>query len=356
MFSSKALGKMVLLTAVLYSCGTSQPARQNVLSSGKNPANQQQQNQNNGRTPSQTTFSRPEQITRQQPKEERQPVNTNIERREESEAVATPAAPAPYRSPAFYKRTTDSIQRASSKPAYYKITENLFKQMTVVPNPQNPAVNSQWYTTVNFDMRKPNYVILHHTAQNSAEQTLFTFSISRTGVSAHFVVGRDGITYQMLNEYMRAWHAGRSKWGSIYDMNSCSIGIEIDNNGTEPFSEPQMAALIKLLGYLKDKFNIPQENFIAHSDIAPSRKNDPSKMFPWKRLADAGFGYWYDPLRLIDPPADFNAILALRVIGYDTRNQANAIQAFKLHFIQNDTNPMLTDYDKKVLYNVYRNY
>lgn len=357
MLSSKALFRMALLMVVLYACGTSQPARRNVLSRTSPPANQKPANPDNNRNPSQTTFTKPEQITTRKPPEERPVVNTKVERREEPEADNTASiASAGYRSPAFYRNITDSIQRVAAKPSYYKITENLFKEMAVVPNPKNPAVNSQWYTTVNFDARKPNFVILHHTAQTSAEQTLFTFSISRTSVSAHFVVGRDGITYQMLNEYMRAWHAGRSKWGPITDMNSCSIGIEIDNNGTEPFSDAQINSLIKLLGYLKDKFGIPQANFIGHSDIAPVRKNDPSKYFPWKRLADAGFGYWYDSTNLAEPPADFNALLALRVIGYDITTPASAIQSFKLHFIQNDSSPMLTDYDKKVLYNVYRKY
>ncbi|WP_018630287.1 N-acetylmuramoyl-L-alanine amidase [Niabella aurantiaca] len=356
MLSSKALFRMALLMVVLYACGTSQPARRNVLSRTSPPANQRPANPDAGKHPDQTTFTRPEQITKRKPREVRPTVNTKIERRDEPETENTATAPATYRSPAYYKNITDSIQRVAAKPSYYKTTENLFKEMAVVPDPKNPAVNSAWYTTVNFDARKPNFVILHHTAQTSAEQTLFTFSISRTSVSAHYVVGRDGVTYQMLNEYMRAWHAGRSKWGAITDMNSCSIGIEIDNNGTEPFSDAQMNSLIKLLDYLKDKFGIPQANFIGHSDIAPSRKNDPSKYFPWKRLADAGFGYWYDSSNLAEPPADFNAILALRVIGYDTRNQATAIQAFKLHYIQNDNTPMLTDYDKKVLYNVYRNY
>ncbi|SDC87142.1 N-acetylmuramoyl-L-alanine amidase [Niabella drilacis] len=358
MLSSKALFRMALLMVVLYACGTSQPARRNVLSKTSPPANQQPA-ENNGRNPGQTTFTKPEQITRQQQKtEETRKVNTAVERRQEEAATVTAAEAkaAGYRSPAYYRYITDSIQQTSAKSAYYKTTENLFKQMAVVPNPQNPAINSRWYTTVNFDNRKPNFVILHHTAQDNTEQTLFTFSVTRTGVSAHFVVGKDGITYQMLNEYFRAWHAGKSKWGAVTDMNSCSIGIEIDNNGKEPFPEAQISALLKLLDYLKDKFGIPQANFIAHSDIAPVRKNDPSKYFPWKRLADAGFGYWYDSANLAEPPADFNALLALRVIGYNTAIPADAIQAFKLHFIQNDSSPMLTDYDKKVLYNVYKYY
>ncbi|ANH82810.1 N-acetylmuramyl-L-alanine amidase [Niabella ginsenosidivorans] len=356
MFSSKALFKMALLMVVLYSCGTSQPARRNVLSGTRPSTGQKPANPNSSE---QTVFTKPEQITKQPSKtEERQKLNTAVERRQEpvSGNASAPDANATYRTPAYYKYITDSIQRTSAKPSYYKSTENLFKQMAVVPNPQNPAINSQWYTTVNFDARKPNFVILHHTAQNSAEQTLFTFSIARTSVSAHFVIGRDGTAYQLLNEYMRAWHAGKSKWGAITDMNSCSLGIEIDNNGNEPFTEPQIQSLLKLLTYLKNKFGIPQANFIGHADIAPGRKDDPSSYFPWKRLATAGFGYWYDSTNLQQPPADFNALLALRVIGYDISNPANAIKSFKLHFVQTDTTPVLTDYDKKILYNVYLNY
>lgn len=263
-----------------------------------------------------------------------------------------------YRSPAYYKFITDSIQAASSKPTYYQIADSMMRLMTQLPyNTKNPAIDaSQWYTTPNFNIRKPNFVVLHHTAQNSAEQTLYTFSIQRTGVSAHYVVGRDGTVYQMLNDYMKAWHAGSGRWGNINDMNSCSLGIEIDNNGSEPFSDVQINALIKLLTYLKKEYQIPQENFIGHSDYAPVRKNDPSAYFPWKKLADSGFGYWYDTAYLKDPPPDFNAMLALRVIGYDIRKPDDAAKAFKLHYIQNDTSLPLTDYDKKVLYNVYLKY
>ncbi|HRN46995.1 MAG TPA: N-acetylmuramoyl-L-alanine amidase [Niabella sp.] len=263
-----------------------------------------------------------------------------------------------YRSKEYYKFITDSIQAASAKAAYYQIADSMMRMMTQLPvNSKNPAIDlTQWYTTPNFSIRKPNYVMLHHTAQTTAEQTLYTFSIQRTGVSAHYVVSRDGTVYQMLNDYMKAWHSGTGRWGSVNDMNSCSLGIEIDNNGSEPFSDAQINGLLKLLTYLKKEYQIPQENFIGHSDYAPSRKNDPSKYFPWKKLADAGFGYWYDTLNLKEPPADFNPIMALRIIGYDTKKPMDAIKAFKLHFIQNDVSSTLSDYDKKILYNVYLKY
>src|SRR5690606_33377912 len=92
----------------------------------------------------------------------------------------------------------------------------------------------------------------------------------------------------------RAWHGGSGQWGSNTDINSASIGIELDNNGFEEFSAVQIASLMKLLEDLKTKYKIPPANFIGHSDIAPTRKNDPNRTFPWKLLAKEGFGLWYD--------------------------------------------------------------
>jgi N-acetylmuramoyl-L-alanine amidase len=214
---------------------------------------------------------------------------------------------------------------------------------------------TKWVGTVNFGLRKPNFVILHHTAQNSTEQTLKTFTTVATQVSAHYVIGRDGIIHHMLNDYMRAWHAGVGKWGSLTDVNSSSIGIEIDNNGSEPFSDAQISSLLKLLGSLKKTYNIPGANFIGHSDIAPGRKVDPSALFPWKLLAQKGFGLWYDDV-LEAAPAGFDTTQALKIIGYDVKDINIAVSSFKLHFIQTDVTPQLTDFDKSVLYNLYKKY
>lgn len=209
-----------------------------------------------------------------------------------------------------------------------------------------------WVGTVNFDMRRPSYVILHHTAQGSLEQTIRTFTLEHAQVSSHYVIGRDGRTVQMLNDYLRAWHAGASRWGKVTDMNSQSIGIELDNNGREPFTNVQINSLLRLLDTLKTNYRIPTENFIGHSDIAPVRKQDPSVHFPWKILAENGFGLWYEqPLPV--PPVDFNPGMALQIIGYDTRNINAAIVAFKRHYVQSDVSPELTAFDLRVLYSIY---
>jgi N-acetylmuramoyl-L-alanine amidase len=214
---------------------------------------------------------------------------------------------------------------------------------------------SSWVGTTNFSMRKPNFVIIHHTAQNSCEQTLNTFTLPRTEVSAHYVICKDGTVQHMLSDYLRGWHAGAGKWGNVTDINSVSIGIELDNNGFEPFTEAQINNLLVVLKALKKNYNIPAANFIGHADIAPARKVDPSRFFPWKLLAEQGFGYWYDTTYVMQP-ANFDAMQGLRIIVYDTKDSVAAIKAFKLHFVQQDSLAILTDADKKIIYDLYKKY
>jgi N-acetylmuramoyl-L-alanine amidase len=216
--------------------------------------------------------------------------------------------------------------------------------------------NEQYFVgTVNMGIRKPNFVMIHHTAQNSLDQTLRTFTIKRTSVSSHYVVSRDGKVVQMVNDYLRAQHAGAGKWGNETDMNSASIGIEMDNNGTtDVWTDAQINSLCALLATLKKKYNIPTANFIGHADYAPSRKPDPNN-FPWKTLAKKGFGLWYDDV-LQMPPANFDTTTALRIIGYDVKNLGAAITAFKRHFVGTDLTPKLTEPDKLILYNLYKKY
>ncbi len=209
----------------------------------------------------------------------------------------------------------------------------------------------QWAGTVNFNLRKPNLVVLHHTAQNSCAQTLQTFTQTRTQVSAHYVICRNGTVQHMLNDYLRAWHAGAGSWGNITDVNSSSIGIELDNNGREPFSDAQMASLFLLLEKLKKTYNIPARNFVGHSDVAPGRKVDPSIFFPWLELAGKGFGLWYDDTTNLVPATGFSDVQALRVIGYSTQDSVAARKAFSLHFLQ-DTTGIWTNEHRKVLYAV----
>ena len=127
---------------------------------------------------------------------------------------------------------TDKVYREKTR-AYVEVIKkqipDSLKDTTGVPIP------SAWVGTVNFGIRKANFVIIHFTAQDSVKQTLHTFTITSTQVSAHYVIAKNGFVYHMVNDYLRANHAGVGKWGSVTDMNSCSLGIEIDNNGKEPF-------------------------------------------------------------------------------------------------------------------------
>lgn len=221
---------------------------------------------------------------------------------------------------------------------------------------QDSASTSPYFVgTTNSTMRRPNIVVIHHTAQNSCEQTLKTFTLPRTAVSAHYVICRDGIVFHMLNDLLRAHHAGVSKWGNNSDLNSSSIGIEIDNNGFEPFTEAQINSLLLLLGRLKRTYSIPDANFVGHADVAPGRKVDPSRYFPWKQLADNGFGLWYDTTS-VKIPVGFDAMRALRVIGYNIKDSVAAIQSFKIHFVQNDSLYQITDADRKILYDLSSKY
>ena len=249
-------------------------------------------------------------------------------------------------------------------PNAYKASNKTYKQQAKTfanelkkqpANVDSAMMAGQWVGTTNFGMRKPNFVIIHHTAQTACDTTLKTFTLPRTQVSAHYVICKDGTINHMLNDYLRAWHAGNSKWGNVTDVNSVSIGIELDNNGFEPFSEAQIKSLLDVLKKLKKDNNIPTANFIGHADIAPKRKVDPNKYFPWQQLAANGFGYWYDTAN-VKLPENFDAMQALRIIGYDTRDTVAAIRAFKLHFVQNDSTPILNDADRKIIYDLYKKY
>ncbi|MFV5691824.1 N-acetylmuramoyl-L-alanine amidase [Flavobacterium sp. LT1R49] len=219
--------------------------------------------------------------------------------------------------------------------------------------PLQNGINTEWIGTVNFNLRKPNFIIIHHTAQDSLQQTVKTFTKTETQVSSHYVISDNGKVVQMLNDYLRAWHAGTGSWGKNTDINSSSIGIELDNNGTEPFTELQINSLLALLTKLKKDYNIPAQNIIGHSDIAPTRKKDPSALFPWKILAEKGFGIWSDEFSET-APLDFNVEQGLRIIGYDTKNLSAAVIAFKLHYIQSQVDDTVDENTKNTIYSIYK--
>jgi len=213
-----------------------------------------------------------------------------------------------------------------------------------------------WVGTTNMGLRRPNFVIIHHTASNNCSEPLREFTTQGgREVSAHYVICEDGTVYHMLNDLLRSHHAGDSKWGNTTDLNSSSIGIELNNNGFEPFTEPQINSLTLLLGRLKNAYKIPDANFIGHGDIAPARKNDPNWRFPWKELSEKGFGLWWNDTTNIKVPDNFDYLMALRIVGYDVSVPASAIIAFKRHFMK-DLKGGMTPAAIKILYSLYRKY
>jgi len=217
------------------------------------------------------------------------------------------------------------------------------------PAPLRSGIESEWVPSKSFDSRRPNYVVLHHTGSGGLDNALKTLTRRDGEVSSHYVIARNGRIYQLVDERARAWHAGRSHWGGNTDLNSSSIGIELDNDGHEPFPEPQVAALIALLGDIAERHKIPPANYLGHGDVAPGRKVDPSRHFPWRRLAQQGFGLWCEQPRPATLAGDLNDRLALQALGYDITNSKAAVAAFKRHFAPNDPEPAFTPENRAVL-------
>ncbi len=245
----------------------------------------------------------------------------------------------------------NSFPYAKTNRQYNRQAKVLSKKIVLSPEKQSEdklLLADNWVGTTNFDLRKPNFVVIHHTAQNACDQTLKTFTLERTKVSAHYVICKDGTIHHMLNDYMRAWHGGVGSWGNNTDLNSSSIGIEIDNNGFEPFEPAQISSLLQLLAQLKNKYQIPVDHFIGHSDIAPKRKVDPNIHFPWKTLSEQGYGIWFEPDTTQNLPAGLSIAHALSLVGYETKDSVAAILAFKRHFRQ-DSARVMSAADSSVL-------
>lgn len=221
------------------------------------------------------------------------------------------------------------------------------------PLPSGQGSGVTWQPSPNFDQRRPNFVILHQTTNDNAATALATLTDPLRRVSAHYLIGRDGAVIQLVDEASRAWHAGESWWGGNTDLNSASIGIELDNTGDEAFAEAQIVALLALLGELRTRHRIPPANFLAHGDIAPNRKVDPGRLFPWQRLARHGFGLWCETPPSA-APSGFDAMLGLQALGYDVSVPTAARKAFRRHFTANDADAELAPGEEALLYCLLR--
>ncbi len=196
-------------------------------------------------------------------------------------------------------------------------------------------IESESLPSPNLDSRGEQAVdmlVLHYTGMKTAQEAIDRLCNAEAKVSAHYVVDEDGSIYSLVHETMRAWHAGVSYWRGATNINQRSIGIEIVNPGHEfgyrPFPPAQMTAVQKLCRDILTRHDIPARNVVAHSDVAPARKEDPGELFGWKTMAAMGVGLW--------PEA--NATLAraaqaeLADYGYDPANPEKAVIAFQRHF------------------------
>lgn len=213
-----------------------------------------------------------------------------------------------------------------------------------------------YYPTENVNNRQysqPDMIILHYTGMKTAQIALKRLTDSENPrVSSHYFISQTGDIYQLADEKMRAWHAGLSYWQGERDINSRSIGIELENKGHEfgyeDFPEVQISALIALIKDIKTRYEIPLTHILAHSDIAPLRKKDPGEKFPWHRLIQDNLVPMIKPQKirkkgrlypLKTPMLIKEIVSALRVIGYKTdkvrffsHNNRAALVAFQRHF------------------------
>jgi len=176
--------------------------------------------------------------------------------------------------------------------------------------------------------------VLHYT-EMEREAALRRLTDPDAKVSAHYFISEDGEVVRLVDEDKRAWHAGVSYWRGHRDVNSASIGIELDNpghaNGYREFPDAQIEALLPLLADIVRRHDIPRANVVGHSDVAPERKTDPGELFPWARLARCHLCLPRpEKLDLGDPfPNDSSFYLALERFGYDVSAGRKAVEAFQ---------------------------
>jgi N-acetylmuramoyl-L-alanine amidase len=199
---------------------------------------------------------------------------------------------------------------------------------------------------------RPDCLVLHYTGMPTGDAALRALIDPATSVSAHYLVWEDGAIDQLVAERDRAWHAGKALWRGESDLNSASIGVEIVNaghdGGSPPFPERQIEATIALGRDICGRWGIAPERVLAHSDVAPARKQDPGEAFPWERLWRAGLGHWIEPAPVSGGPLfaheeegppvrALQAMLALygygvEITGVYDRQTRQSVTAFQRHF------------------------
>ena len=210
------------------------------------------------------------------------------------------------------------------------------------------------YKSPNYDHRakksKIIFIIIHYTAMNSLKETLKYLCNPKSKVSSHFLVSKKGYIYKLMNEKNRAWHAGASYWNKIRDLNSYSIGVELENSGHhlnfEKYNSIQIKSLVKLLKYIKFQYKIKKRNVLGHSDIASMRKIDPGEKFPWNILEKNKLVY-LPKIKRINNSINIESIkltdykIRLKSMGYNIKINnkkdnifKNIMRSFQMHYQQ----------------------
>ena len=197
--------------------------------------------------------------------------------------------------------------------------------MTAFPSPNHGARR---------DGARPSLIVIHYTGMADGPSARARLCDPAAEVSAHWLIAGDGGTEALVPEDRRAWHAGAGAWRGLGDVNSRSIGIELDNPGDRPFAAAQMDALETLLGAIMARWSIGPEGVIGHSDMAPGRKHDPGPRFDWARLARQGLA-----LHPEAPGEDRPLAESLTRIGYPEAPEAARLAAFRLRFAPGVTGP-----------------
>jgi len=187
------------------------------------------------------------------------------------------------------------------------------------------------------DGQAVDMLVLHYTGMTSLEAALSRLTDPEAKVSSHYLVSESGDVYRLVGDEARAWHAGVSFWRGVTNINARSIGVEIENPGHEfgyrPFPKVQMDTVVSLCRELLRNHVIPARNVVGHSDVAPTRKEDPGELFDWPLLARNGIGLWPHEGRPGASSQQFSDEEMLSAIGYDTQNMSAAVTAFQRRFL-----------------------
>ena len=218
------------------------------------------------------------------------------------------------------------------------------------------------YKSTNYNARnksKIQLIIIHYTALKNTLEAISYLCKKRKKVSSHYLISQNGNVYHLVEDKFRAWHAGQAFWQGNIDINSISIGIELDYNPrgkNNKFSHKMIFSLKKLIVKLKKNYKINKNNILAHSDIAPFRKIDPGKNFPWKSLSSSNLVMNLKKLKkkeikIVEKWFNINnlkskkqkTILALSLIGYDTREvykndklYNKLIRAYRIRYLNSE--------------------